>query len=826
MNSEKASVLYFVISDLANIDPMYQYSLTYFLDQFILSIVKSEKDDDLQNRLDNIQKFFEYTLYSNVSQSLFVKDKLQFSFLLAVRIMEYSGEINHELYVFLLTGVIGKVDSLIDKPDIPWLTQKSWTNICKLHEFGGVYENMHTQFSTEENLKIWSNYYESATPWEEPIPPAMESKISSFERQLIIKALRPDKLIPLIQNFIIANLGQKFVDVPPIILDKIYQDSTNTTPLIFVQTPGVDPFNALANFAAKKSFNLEKISLGQGQGPHALRLINNSSEKGEWVILQNCHLAQGFMPAQEKRCDELITDVKNVHPDFRLWLTSYPVEFFPSSILQNGIKMTNEPPKGLKNNLKNAMGIDVISDQSFFEGSIKPKAFKSMLFGLVFFHSVITERRGFGPIGWNNKYEFTENDLRISTLQLKLFVDKYPEGLPLLALWYLTAECNYGGKVTDDKDRRQILVLLKDYYSYDIVDNADYQLDPDSDQYHVPPGESYQDFLQYIDDLPLITSPSCYGFHSNASITKEMVETNQLIDTLILTQGAGSGGSGGDSKKFEGFIDSILSTFPEKFNIEEVHKRYPTQKEESMNTVLLQELTRFNKLIQKVKSTLMDLKDAINGQIVTSFELESAMNMMQVGKVPSDWVAVSYPSQKPLGSYLADLNKRIEFFNKWSQTTMPHSFWLSGFFFPQGFLTAALQNYARKYVIEIDHLDFDFEVIAPGTEITEKPEDGIVCYGLYLEGCRFDEKNMVLGESEPKVLFVEAPSLFLKPALKSEIEKKSTYQCPQYRTSERKGVLLTTGHSTNFVMYIEMPTAVEERHWTKRGVAALLALDD
>ena len=93
---------------------------------------------------------------------------------------------------------------------------------------------MHTVFATEENVKIWANYYESATPWVEPLPAAMESKITLFERLLIIKALRPDKLIPLIQNFIIANLGQKFVDVPPIILDKIYQDSTNTTPLIFV----------------------------------------------------------------------------------------------------------------------------------------------------------------------------------------------------------------------------------------------------------------------------------------------------------------------------------------------------------------------------------------------------------------------------------------------------------------------------------------------------------------------------------------------------------------------------------------------------------------
>ena len=261
-------------------------------------------------------------------------------------------------------------------------------------------------------------------------------------------------------------LERKFVEPPPFDLALSYADSTATSPLIFVLVTGSDPTKMFYAFAEKMGMGGDKspgISLGQGQDKAAEQMVENGIENGTWVYLQNCHLYVSWMPKLEQICEDI--DPEQTHEDFRLWLTSMPSTAFPVAILQNGVKMSLEPPKGLKANLKNAYF--QLTDETLKITS-KPRAYNKLFFALCFFHTIVQDRRKFGPLGWNIPYAFNDTDLEISKAQLEKFIDVYDE-VPYQVLNTMISYINYGGRVTDYIDLRTIDIILRKLYCSDVM---------------------------------------------------------------------------------------------------------------------------------------------------------------------------------------------------------------------------------------------------------------------------------------------------------------------------------------------------------------------
>jgi dynein heavy chain len=175
----------------------------------------------------------------------------------------------------------------------------------------------------------------------------------------------------------------------------------------------------------------------------------------------------------------------------------------------------------------------------------------------------------------------------------------------------------------------------------------------------------------------------------------------------------------------------------------------------------------------------------------------------------------------------------MAFIKEWVDHGIPKVFWISGFFFPQAFLTGTMQNYARSERISIDTISFDFQILNnyeemirdPASKIQESPSKGVYIRGLYIEGARWDLKNHKLTESHPKELFTDMPVIYLIPEADRVPNKSGVYHCPVYKTLTRAGTLSTTGHSTNFVTNIEIPTERNQSIWIKQGVALLCALN-
>eukprot|EP01047_Picozoa_sp_COSAG01_P001177 COSAG01_NODE_25_length_37050_cov_211.559119_13_plen_3716_part_00 len=827
-----SSILFFNISDLCIIDPMYQYSLVWFISMFEASIKGSRKNSDksggVPQRLQNLKDHFTFALYCNVCRSLFEKDKLLFSFTLCIAILNGSGKVNLDEYTFLLTGGVSLAENTQRNPVAGWLADSNWDEICRLGDLE-AFDGLNTGFAAQRDA--WTAIYDSATPHEEPMP-GKWNDLNSLQKLLILRCIRPDKCVPAIRAYVDEHMGEEpsFTKPPPFELKACYDDSVPTAPLIFVLSPGSDPMAALLTFAADPANKmggdkLQTISLGQGQGPRALQLIENAQSKGTWVVLQNCHLAVSFMPTLELTVEAFTTE--NCHPKFRMWCTSYPSDTFPVSLLQNGVKMTQEPPRGVKANMTQSYLSDPITDEAFYQSCTKDYEWHKLLFGLCFFHALIQERRSFGALGWNIPYGFNESDLRISIRQLSMFLNEYDE-TPFEALVYTAGECNYGGRVTDDKDRRVLLSYLRQFYCPEHLEDEYYY--DESHDYCAPPLGPLDSIVEFIGNFPSVQKPDVFGLHANADLTKDKNETIQLFTSIIATRsgGASGGSGGGDDELLVEICNDILAKLPADFNMEHATKKYPTLATESMNTVLTQELIRFNKLIQVIRRSLQDIQLALKGLVVMSAELDAVGKSLAVGFVPEMWMKVSYPNLKPLAGYVADLLERLAFFQGWLDNGKPAVFWFSGFFFQPSFLTGALQNFARKMKYSIDLCELEYIFQKEGLKEREwtQPEDGVYVYGLFMEGARFNRDSMLIDESLPKRLYDEMPVGLIRPCKSVDFEKYDHYKCPLYKTLERRGVLATSGHSTNFVMMVNVPSDRSEEHWIKRGVAMFCALRD
>ena len=791
--ANRVAALFFCISDLAQVDPMYQYSLEWYVNLFLLAISLSEEGDGLPFRVESIIETHTKTLYINVCRSLFEKDKVLFSFLLTKTIMLSEGKIDSQELRFFLAG--NTAVELSEPNPIAngegWLKPAAWKDIVGLKTICPRLAWMTDDL--KKNPEAYKAIYESTNPQQDIEANFGDRLQDKFQELVLLRCLRPDRVVVETQFYIRDMLGQQFVEPPQFDVKAAFDVSNCETPLIFVLTTGADPMTVLLRLADEMGMNnsqkLFSISLGQGQGVRAENAIQAGKDKGTWVVLQNCDLSVSWLPTLEKLCEE--TNKDNTHENYRLWLTSMPCDAFPVSVLQNGAKMTLEPPRGMKMSL---LGSYVMIQPEWLEDMPltrkKQAKFKKLVFALCFFHATVGERRKFGPLGWNIPYGFSIPDLSISLDQLKLFVEEYDE-IPYKMLNYCGGECNYGGRVTDDKDRRCMRNILVDFFTLKVQDDA-YRFSR-SGLFYAPPMGKHEDYVAYIKDLPLSEGPECYGLHDNAAITSSILETNKLLATSLSLLPRDTGGAAKSwGEQLEETASIVADQIPELYDLEKICIQYPTIYEDSSNTILTQEIERYNRLLDRVKSSLFDVQRALKGEVVMSTELEIMGNSVVNGQVPSKWK--SYPSLKPLGSWVSDFLKRLIFYDNWVNNGKPIIFWISGFYFTQSFLTGIRQNYARSHNIAIDLLDIDQQLFAPGKEETvERPDSGALVNGIFLEGCKWDAdaetscagsagwQTGALTDSDPRVLYTSVPLLWIDILAAKDKKERNTYHAPLYK---------------------------------------------
>ncbi|CAD8154161.1 unnamed protein product [Paramecium pentaurelia] len=417
--ASKITDLYFISQDMQCLDPMYQFSLEWFITQLLYTIKNT-------NNLKLIFSNFRLRYYSCLSRVLTERHRLVLAFLLAKQCLV---SVDHEDWQAFIGYSKLKTDDFQAKINpFTWIDNANYQRICS--------ELNHFQLVTAKilinNFEQIKQFYLSKKYQETEIPHL--DRLDEMQRIFIVKAIRPDYIQIMIKQFIYRMLDFDIDKVQSIPLDITFNESQHNKILLYVLQNNQDPIEQIKDFAVSKNFNkkLWTLSLGQGQGNKAERLIREAAEQGLWIVIQNCHLHQQWL----NELDKLI--MIESHVDYRLWLTSKSIIQFPGRILQKSVKLTY--------NTNDEKQIEMTDIAKFH-------------FGLLNFCKL-------GLLGFNKKYQFTQYDLNITQEQSnKIDVS---DQLKPIALTYITSQLHYGGHIVDEQDQ----IILNKLCCYYLIDKV------------------------------------------------------------------------------------------------------------------------------------------------------------------------------------------------------------------------------------------------------------------------------------------------------------------------------------------------------------------
>ncbi|XP_011542372.1 dynein axonemal heavy chain 14 isoform X16 [Homo sapiens] len=780
----RGALLYFLVADLTQINYMYQFSLDWFHQVFVSSVVSKSKEQEhsfkrekvspkevhefisiskepnLENEKNLLDKHIKSaidmltkSIFKVVSSALFNEDKLCFSFRLCTVIMQNNANGNliqddigflpeEEWNIFLYSGILINIKSALsqsrltstfeigESQHLQWLSDSRWrqcqyvsthlepfsllcksllSNVSQWDTFKNskaVYSLISTPFSSEnasleentkppEETELLNENKETCNPinfpWE---------KLTSFQRLILVKVLRPESLNNSVRKFITEKMGNKYLQRTGVNLKDAYKGSNARTPLILIQTHGIDLTNILLRFAQElkgTTHHVTIISLGRDQAAKAEDLILKALTKTQqWVFLQNCHLATSFMPRLCTIVESFNSPNVTIDPEFRLWLSSKSYSSFPIPVLKKGLKIAVESPQGLKSNLLQTFGCTGSGEvtEEIFENPDCGQWWKKLLFSLCFFNAVINERKNYGILGWNIAYKFNSSDLGVAIKVLENSLRGQPS-ISWQALRYLIGEVIYGGRVIDNWDKRCLKTLLYKFCNPEVLKD-DFSFSSDGICLPVPGSASIKDYIHIIQSLPDDDLPEVLGIHPEAIRSCWETQGEKFIENLIAMQPKTTTANlmirpeqSKDELVME-ILSDLLKRLPLTVEKEEIAVGTPSTLKSMMSssiweslsknlkdhdplihcvllTFLKQEIKRFDKLLFVIHKSLKDLQLAIKGEIILTQELEEIFNSFLNMRVPTLWQKHAYRSCKPLSSWIDDLIQRLNFFNTWAK---------------------------------------------------------------------------------------------------------------------------------------------------------------
>ncbi|KAH8046311.1 dynein light chain binding protein [Aureococcus anophagefferens] len=722
--AKRGSILYFVMASLSTINAMYETSLDSFLGVFNGALDNAKRDVVLDSRLKNMMESVMREIYDYTCTGIFERHKLMFAFQMTAR------------------------SRTATEPG----AARARRDLLALCAMGDHFDALRRDF--EAHTDTWKAWYDLEAPESVDFPDGHSDGLTPLQKLCVMRVFRADRVYNAVKLYVIASIGEKYVQPPVLDYGRIFAQSNERSPMVFILSPGADPQSDIQLLCDEKGFTskFRFIALGQGQGPKAEELIDQGTAKGHWVLLQNCHLLVSWLKKLEKRLELM----KAPHKDFRLWLTTEPSNKFPLGILQRSLKVVTEPPDGLKLNMRAA---------------------------------------------------FSKIDQTISRKLLSLYLKKAfedeDEFLPWGSLKYLIGDAMYGGRVSDNMDRRVLSTYLTEYMGDFLFDECQkFFFSQAGYDFDLPETGPLENYTEHIERLPLTNSPARVA---GGGLSRDEIISNAAKDIQSKVP-----------------LESLdIGSYDTMIVRSTLYERNGTQTPTPCQVVLLQELERWNLLVIKMAVTLSDLQRAFKGEIGMSDELDSLGVSLFNGFIPDGWKKLMPNTQKPLGSWMVHFIERYAQYDKWIKVGEPAVIWLSGLGIPESYLTALVQTTCRMLNWPLDKSTMSTKVTS-FVDVKEVPGalDSGTSRGLYLEGAAWDHEHSCLKRQDPKVLVVELPILQVIPIEASKVKTHGVFITPVYVTQDRRNAM-----GVGLVFEANLDSEQHTSHWVLQGVSLSLNTD-
>ncbi|KAL8438977.1 hypothetical protein Efla_006922 [Eimeria flavescens] len=801
--AQRGSLLYLALCDLSLLDPFYQWSLEAFTNQ--LQSTLSSCQDNTENRRDTLEDMLTWNVYCSTCRGLLGAHSLVFAFAIAKAIDVQAGSVSQETLDFFMRGAPENETASTSSTPPQWINQAAWRNIIFLDSrIGGQFQGLAEAVKAQDGE--WRTLLETGEDLAGKLPQINGKNLKAFESLVVVKALRDNELHAGCRVYVQNILGPRYISPPQQDYLKALEESTAFTPLLFILFPGNDPIGpikALRAHAGLPDEKLHLLSLGQGQHKVAEQVLQHARVSGDWVCLQNCHLAESFMPMLQQLHDGLRKN--HVHQDFRLILTCQPTKILPAGLVKQSIKFTTEPPQGLRESVMRSLA-DL--DSSGSEDIADCPDYKRWLFSLALFHSIILERRRLGAVGWNKGYEWTTDDFLIS--QRSLYESVISGGFELS--WeqniFLIADIHYGGRVTESLDQRLLTSLLRRSFAA-VTTNSDVQ-DRALQPYTLPPDYRYRDIKEFAMSFPVDATPEVLALDAGAAMVSKEILSASLFSCLLVTHRQKHAlNAENHEESLLSLAADILAILPETVNIEAAAGSHAEQAFKEQRSVqelspldhfLRGEVQAYNSFLACIRVSLTQLQGAIRGWSVMTEEMDDLNHSIYFQVVPKTWIAASYPSQLTLGRWLHDLQARIHRLRQWVQLGPPRIFHVPSFFKPQCFFAATLRVFARATQEPLDGLVLSARVttLTEAGEADVTSDEEVLIGGLSLQGAIWSFEEGTLKDANAKALYHRMPPIQLSPA-SGRVEEQKKFKCPIYRTRARAS-------DSDIVGFLDLPT--------------------